>query len=785
MVYMYEYLYKIRMDCSDFIQLYTNPCTRDDFYYQFYKCWNKMNNMNLVNLQKLGNGWAIDIKTNTLYLFLFEHYSPNVIIPKNVEIKKFVIVNITLNSLTRKESLSVKYPINCIINNIVKHFSIEKFEIKQELNNKRKRNETEDLCTKRIKKEETTLLEDKQVDNLKNRRKVKLRQSISNKEDKKKQQDFRQKEEEKKENKDVKEEIKQYQEDNLKQEKKLKYDWEEWIGASSTRNYFLDDPLIDWLKEFNVNDINQKPYKKEYSQDLFIYSKKNKSTKNFKDYILNEGVNFEEKVMIQMKAEKKYKIVQISDNYQSKNVELFQKTVDCMKSGVEIIYQGVLHDEENKLFGSPDILIRSDILNKFIGYNIYNYKEKSSKLGTDWHYVVIDIKNSIIHLKSDKQHVKNEGSVAAYKGQLYVYTKALNYIQGTNITKSFILGKKYTWAKHQEEKNPLKALGIIDFNVHDKWVIEKFENFKEWILEMRKNGLKWSIDPPSRKELYPNMKNEMETEYNMVKKQIAEKYHEITDVYYCNYEKRCMSHEKGIIGWNDKNCNSSSLGFNNGIISKRVDTILDINRSKDLIRPKKIDTGNNYWRNCFLSEKEYFLDFETINACVGNYDDFIFMIGVGCIDNNQWVYKNFIAKDLSNDSEKEILKQFLEYVDHDGLFYHWSNAEKSIYEKKLEKYNLNDIKFYDLNKFFVDNLIVVKGCLNWSLKNIAKKMFEYGFIKTNWNDDNCKDGLSAMILAFKMYKKKSKLQDFDPIIKYNEIDCKVMYEILNYLRINH
>jgi hypothetical protein len=717
---MQDLAYKIDMDVSDVIQLYTKQCTKDDFIYQLYKSWNNIKGTNIVNLEKLDKGgWAIDLKTDKYYYFLIDKdIDKNIQIPKDISISSFVLVSIYLKEVSRRESLQVINPINCIINNEVKHFSFDKISILESNKNKRKREVVESENIKRPKS--VTLI-----------------------------------------------------------------NWNEWLGASSTRNYFLDDPLIDWLKEYNVKDINDIPNKKEFNYSNHV-KKSNITNNNFRDYIMNEGVNFEHKIMNILKSEKRFEIVQISDNYQSKNKDLFEKTLNYMKKGVDIIYQGILHDNKNKLYGSPDILIRNDIINKFVGYDIYDNNESSTKLNTEWHYVVIDIKNSIIHLKSDSKNIINDGSVPAYKAQLYVYTKILNEIQGTNINKSFILGKKYTWNSkgvQYEELECCKKLGIIDYEIYDNWVIDKFEKCKKWILDMREKGLNWSINPPSRKELYPNMKNDLEIEYNNVKKQIAEKYYEITDIYYCNFEKRINVHDKGILGWNDSRCNSSSLGFNPGIVSKRVDAILNVNRSKDFIRPEKIENGK--WRTCFLSDKEYFLDFETINSAVGNYDDFIFMIGVGYIEDNNWIYRSFVEKDLKEESEKEILTKFLNYVDRDGIFYHWSNVEKSIYEKKMNKYNLKDIKFNDLNKFFVDNLIVVRGCLNWSLKNIAKKMYEYGFIKTNWNDDACKDGLTAMLLAYKIYNDGIDKKNFESIIKYNEIDCKVMYEILNYLRINH
>ena len=38
--------------------------------------------------------------------------------------------------------------------------------------------------------------------------------------------------------------------------KKYIVNWNEMISASSVRNYMLDDPLIDWLKYYSIDNIN-------------------------------------------------------------------------------------------------------------------------------------------------------------------------------------------------------------------------------------------------------------------------------------------------------------------------------------------------------------------------------------------------------------------------------------------------------------------------------------------------------------------------------------------------
>ena len=99
--------------------------------------------------------------------------------------------------------------------------------------------------------------------------------------------------------------------------------------------------------------------------------------------------------------------------------------------------------------------------------------------------------------------------------------------------------------------------------------------------------------------------------------------------------------------------------------------------------------------------------------------------------------------------------------------------------------------FLDLYQLFRVEPIAVNGALNYSLKSIAKAMNKHNLIKTSWDSRNpCSNGLNAMLLAHKAYKDTKEIMDeknliMRDIIHYNEVDCKVLWEIINYLRENN
>ena len=145
----------------------------------------------------------------------------------------------------------------------------------------------------------------------------------------------------------------------------------------------------------------------------------------------------------------------------------------------------------------------------------------SPKLNINYHYKVIDIKHSTIHLKADGKHILNTESSPAYKGQIYIYVIALNDILGININKGFIWGKKYKYESKgikYEINDFLTKPGIIDFDSVDSNYVEITNKAIKWVRAVRNESSTWTLLPiPCRAELFPNMKNERETKYKFIK----------------------------------------------------------------------------------------------------------------------------------------------------------------------------------------------------------------------------------------------------------------------------
>ena len=128
-------------------------------------------------------------------------------------------------------------------------------------------------------------------------------------------------------------------------------------------------------------------------------------------------------------------------------------------------------------------------------------------------------------------------------------------------------------------------------------------------------------------------------------------------------------------------------------------------------------------------------------------------------------------------------------------FVHWTKAEEISYRKLRLRalsvgINLPLMEYLDLYDLFRSEPITINGSLNFSLKSMAKAMKKHKLIKTSWDSSNpCSNGLNAMLLAHKVYKDENIVDEnnviMNNIIHYNEIDCKVLWEMIRYLRMNH
>lgn len=586
---------------------------------------------------------------------------------------------------------------------------------------------------------------------------------------------------------------------------------DDWIPATATHNYF-NEPLLDWFKY---------AYKQEEKHSNNV--KYHKEPETVKDYLCNQGIEFEKKIVeLLYKKVDKNKIHKVESNFMAKDDDKAKETLQCMKKGYYIIVSGVLHDYKNKCYGIPDLLIRSDIINKIFTNTVLDIDEEcvnAPLLGNNkWHYRVIDIKFMTLNLKCNGETLLNSRCIPSYKSQLYIYNKALGYTQGYEPGQSYLLGRRWIYQKNGVQYYNdccFDKLGVIDYENDDIQYGDLTKKAIKWIkLCKTKKAQKWDIFtyPLERNELYPNMCNQFDGKWHDLKNTIAKNNHELTELWQVGKKNRDTGISNGVYNWKDKNCTSTNLGIN-GKKGEILDKIIKINQ-KNTILFEPIVIQNNCFNWKQLDKIEFFVDFEFRNAVFDNViklpiadkSCLLFTIGVGYMHPKKykWVFKDFTVDHITESYECDICELFLKFVYKKSKKYHvktpkcwhWSPAEPTMFNNVMNKHklikNLWKTKYFewcDLLTVFQSEPIVINGCLNFKLKSIAKAMYNHGFISTIWDDNNIVNGQIAMIetvTADKIAMKKNVSMKTIPIvksvIKYNEIDVKVLQEILAYIR---
>lgn len=568
------------------------------------------------------------------------------------------------------------------------------------------------------------------------------------------------------------------------------------VMATHTYNFMRSDTLVDWFK------LQQR----RGTRTSHVF----RTSNGFTDFIREKGKEFETKIVEYIHTNI-HPVTKVADTFSRENCE---KTRECIFRGDPIIHSAPLYNTDNSTGGIADLLVRSDYINQLILQDPLSEIETTIParlLGTKYHYVVVDIKFSTLPLRACGRLLLNSGNFPAYKSQILLYNQAIGNMQGYEPRYGFILGRRWKYTKSDithECHFCLNKLGVIDYKGVDSDYVKKTSDAVDWVRNVKENSESWTAIPPSVEELYPNMCIDS-GEWNSEKLKVANSIDDITMIWNCGIKHRKKAIENGVYSWRDKRCSSKLLGIN-GKRAPIIDSIISINRqNKDKVRPKKIKSNSMSWRDS--SCPELFVDFETMSDIFADLDnlpsqsstDMIFMIGVGWEEGGDWFYKTFSCNDSTLDEEYRIMDEYSRFVKSmisPKLWYWyaenyiWDRAERRQFERAESEEIKDNISnnwkmegWCDLHRLFKEEPIVVKGSFKFGLKEIAKAMADNGLINTRLETE-CDSGLSAMVNAWKYYNgtggdKNSRI--ITDISKYNEFDCKVLRDILVYLRSNH
>ena len=220
-------------------------------------------------------------------------------------------------------------------------------------------------------------------------------------------------------------------------------DWNEWVSATKLRGYLLKNTLGDWLDLYGeAHGFVRDDAREGYDERL-----------DFFRFVVRQGVAFEEAVAAFLKA--RTDLVRISESgLDSQDLSKAKETFSALQDGRAVVHQGILWNPEDRTYGAPDFLIRSDVFERLFPEHLDpgEAERPAPELDRPWHYLVVDAKFTKLHLGKRRKSVLARGtSTLAYKGQLFVYNAALGRLQGYTPPNAFLLGRGLRAQIHPQE----------------------------------------------------------------------------------------------------------------------------------------------------------------------------------------------------------------------------------------------------------------------------------------------------------------------------------------------
>jgi hypothetical protein len=520
-----------------------------------------------------------------------------------------------------------------------------------------------------------------------------------------------------------------------KPNKRIKLDDNNYINSSSFVNYMLDIPIFDYLTMYN--------YEKE--PDEFNENIRIQSNHHFNHRI------------IELKRKCSDMNYAFNDLTNYKNHESFDLTKLMIEKNIPVIFNGYLRCDKMRIFSHFDVLIHSRVISEFLGV------DTPSQLFEGYYQLLIVYNNNRDTKKNNVILYGKQKILDSYFSENSTFDSTFTQ------PRAFILSN---------------TNNIFNVDLNQESLFYKMNESYKWILDLRENGRSWDLYNPTRHELLPNMKHGSTYGYKNIIKSIISKNDELTSYNDITLEKRNEYFTRNMTI--EEALKESGKPFLKSVAELRGTKKIICDLSK-LVVPKK---------------RVFYVDFEYINSFhfkrdFSNEDtNHLYLIGILYEKDGEWLYKSFVPKQIdymnsSNSYEVQNIREWINFMESFGSPYcvmNWSTAEQSMLNSLSKQYHFDletDIEWIDLLKLFKSTIhFVCDGMKTYSLKDVAKSMYNLGLIKTSWND-NVMNGLEANILLIPNFIKGDYVLEsnvsLSDIIKYNEIDCRVMFELFDFV----
>ena len=363
------------------------------------------------------------------------------------------------------------------------------------------------------------------------------------------------------------------------------------------------------------------------------------------------------------------------------------------------------------------------------------------------------------------------------------------------MNKSLIIGTKWNYTKDKQIISGISDTKIAFF-VHDLSQDQiGIQKYKNWLNEIYENDDEFIFY--NDKSYLPYYSKGENTDWTDFKKTILEKEQDISLLYGVGGTKQQKFHNIDIYSWRDERLpeilkskeQCIKLGINKRD-SRIMQQIIHFNKTPDApyICPNEIKNEGDWLHP---DSVEFYVDFETINDFLGDIN-MIYLVGMHCkLPNGVYKYYSFFAEKADLESERKMMNEWINKIDeikttynlnYEPKVYCWSKAEQSFINAYNKRHSTDvKINFVDMLELIKKEVILIKGNIyGFSIKDVVKFMYEYNMISRNYKLD-CSSGDLSIVSAIKYYRNDDK-KEYEDLIKYNETDCIVMYDIIKYFR---
>ena len=503
---------------------------------------------------------------------------------------------------------------------------------------------------------------------------------------------------------------------------------------------------------------------------------------------------------------------------EARSVDAALATWDAMREGKPMIAGAVLRDPQLRTFGIADLLVRNDVLSELCADAFAGDPLELPVIGLSHgrHYRIVEVKFQTVELLKNGDLTTAAGELDTLV-QTWIYNEALGRLQGYTPPAAYVAGRGWRTSHGDRGDRCWERLGRIR---HDVFLRGRGIELRElvgqavaWVRRVRTEGAEWRVLPiPSVPELWPNMKADSGG-WHDAKVRIARELADLTLLPRVGVTERTRAHAAGITRWDDPLLEASVFGVNEKD-ARLLEAVLAVNRDGGPpLRPERLRDGE--WR--VRAPVEAYVDFEFLQDLADDFTTFprkggqalIFQIGCGTYRDRTWRFRQFTVDDLSLEAEARMIDDWLAYLRTtcadtatelgEARLVHWSQAEQSNFERAYDNARGRHpdrqwpkLPWYDLLRDVIHaEPVVVKGAFSFSLKSIARSMRANGLIATDWGE-GLADGAGAMAgawnAAVEAKRRGVALGDTDTmreVARYNEVDCRVMAEILEHLRVEH